>query len=252
MFRALRRYATAAVESPRLKSNPLAASLHVEESELGYSGPVPQITMSDMLINRTKRALDIKPRNFGWEPMTLARLRDNCRCASCVDPSTRQKTHTTGSVMDAQASKMFGGFASTGEEALYVSWQDGHQSTYTSDQLAEMVLSPRKTLDTYHPRKLWDRDTLLASDLRMPYSETRTAKGMLAALAQVQRYGVVIIQDVPTDLTDDATCELRAFAQSIGQIRDTFYGQTWDVKTVKNSKNVAYTSVNLGLHMDLL
>jgi alpha-ketoglutarate-dependent taurine dioxygenase len=38
----------------------------------------------------------------------------------------------------------------------------------------------------------------------------------------------------------------------IGNLRDTFYGRTWDVKSVPEAKNVAYTAQYLGLHMDLL
>jgi hypothetical protein len=87
----------------------------------------------------------------------------------------------------------------------------------------------------------------------MKYEDVRgNAGGMLEMLRQAQVYGLVVVSGVPTERTSDKDCELRAFMEEIGEIRNTFYGQTWDVKSVVNSKNVAYTSQDLGLHMDLL
>ena len=40
-----------------------------------------------------------------------------------------------------------------------------------------------------------------------------------------------------------------AFGKSI---KNTFYGETWDVRSIPNAKNVAYTHQHLGFHMDLL
>ena len=38
----------------------------------------------------------------------------------------------------------------------------------------------------------------------------------------------------------------------LGYPRETFYGRTWDVVSLHDAKNIAYTNVSLGLHMDLL
>lgn len=39
----------------------------------------------------------------------------------------------------------------------------------------------------------------------------------------------------------------------MGEIRRTWYGdRVWDVKSVAGSKNIAYTNLDLGLHMDLV
>ena len=50
----------------------------------------------------------------------------------------------------------------------------------------------------------------------------------------------------------DETCELRALAAAFGRIRYTFYGHVWNVRNIKESRNIAYTNLDLGLHMDLL
>ena len=57
---------------------------------------------------------------------------------------------------------------------------------------------------------------------------------------------------VPNAETSDETCELRALAAAFGRIRYTFYGHVWNVRNIKESRNIAYTNLDLGLHMDLL
>jgi hypothetical protein len=46
--------------------------------------------------------------------------------------------------------------------------------------------------------------------------------------------------------------QVEQVAGRIGPIRETFYGASWDVKSVPNAKNIAYTSLFLGFHMDLM
>lgn len=48
--------------------------------------------------------------------------------------------------------------------------------------------------------------------------------------------------------------ELARLADLLGEIRHTFYGPLWNVRSLPSavSKNIAYTNVDLGLHMDLL
>jgi len=75
---------------------------------------------------------------------------------------------------------------------------------------------------------------------------------MLTAIMQLERYGLAFVTGVPTHETSTETCELRKLAEMFGEIRNTFYGELWDVKNIRNSRNIAYTNLDLGLHMDLL
>ncbi|CED82797.1 Uncharacterized membrane protein [Phaffia rhodozyma] len=80
-----------------------------------------------------------------------------------------------------------------------------------------------------------------------------TPRALHTVLRQLATHGIAFIRDVPTDQTENDTCELRALANRIGELRHTFYGQTWDVRSLGDrGRNVAYTDVPLGLHMDLL
>jgi gamma-butyrobetaine dioxygenase len=46
---------------------------------------------------------------------------------------------------------------------------------------------------------------------------------------------------------------LASLGDMLGDVRRTWYGdKVWDVTSMKNSKNIAYTNLDLGLHMDLV
>ncbi|KAG6819902.1 hypothetical protein H0H93_007539 [Arthromyces matolae] len=101
--------------------------------------------------------------------------------------------------------------------------------------------------------ELWNREKIAQTpDLFLSYGILQTPQGLLAALNQICRYGLLFVKDVPNIETSDEACELPTLARIFGEIRSTFYGRVWNVRNIRNSKNVAYTDLDLGLHMDLL
>ena len=149
----------------------------------------------------------------------------------------------------------------------------GHSSTYGLEELRRLidpsrvqsqsatVRRPWDTSDTLHKqiegRKGKNEGSFQYKDLRRR-SEIESESGVdflegLGLLTQLDELGIAIIKGVPTQETTDATCSLREVAGWIGPIRNTFYGEVWNVINLQNdSKNVAYTNKDLGLHMDLL
>ena len=179
-------------------------------------------------------------------------LRDSCQCPSCLQPSTRQKLHKTSDIpLDIKPAP--DGVQNT-SDGVQVTWHSGHQSHYTRDFL-ERYASPR-TVRTFHrdvDRVQWDVARLKQErDLFLPYESLKSPSGLLAAITQLTRYGLLFVTEVPSGKTSNEECELRALGERFGELRRTFYGETWDVKNIKNSRNIAYTNVDLGLHMDLL
>ncbi len=185
--------------------------------------------------------------------LTYSLLRDACCCDQCIHPSSKQKLHTTG---QAHHAVMTSSFATKvqGEDSvriveakgLEILWDDSHRSFFTR-RLLMSLMRPRSRQGHYlhmeiqrHP---WFRpDTLEDTNLRMDFNE----ESLLLMLEQLQIYGIVIVR---VDADEHA---LKKVMACIGEIRNTFYGETWDVKRVEQSKNVAYTNLDLGLHMDLL
>ena len=56
-------------------------------------------------------------------------------------------------------------------------------------------------------------------------------------LMQLHLYGLAYFVNVPSVNTDGK--ELINLAHRIGEVKQTFYGKSWDVKSVPQSKNIA-------------
>ena len=202
--------------------------------------------------------------------ITYHRLRDGCPCPKCIDPSTRQRTHTSPEAYhEIENSPFVQGDISEelirketveGVEGLRVDWSKDHSAFYPLSRIHVLATGNdiAKKIEPIASRVFWDKDVLLArqDDLHLRYEELANPEtrdgNLLKLLVQVQRFGVVVVKGVPTERTDNDDCTLREVMEWIGEIRNTFYGETWNVKNVANSKNVAYTNLNLGMHMDLL
>jgi hypothetical protein len=105
------------------------------------------------------------------------------------------------------------------------------------------------------PTTPWILPTLLNSpSLYLPYADFLSSPDTLhAALTQLRTFGIFFLDGVPSEDGSHDGCQLRTLANRIGEIRHTFYGEVWDVRALGiKSENVAYTNVDLGLHMDLL
>lgn len=245
-------------------TNTLARTSHGAQSHaaaLSHASPFQALAEGLAISTESNIALPDQRSVISW-----VRLLDSCPCSQCIHPSTRQKTRTSAeSLRELREASTPCVIQTTdsinGQEGLRISWPS-HTSFYPWDRLhrvARLAFPPSDYLKHRLRRVLWDEKTLLESSiqLRVRYDELHRAgeiqlEILLKVLEQLQVFGLVVIEGVPHGETSDADCQLRRFAGWIGQIRDTFYGQTWDVKNMKNSKNVAYTNLNLGLHMDLL
>ncbi|EMD36759.1 hypothetical protein CERSUDRAFT_137020 [Gelatoporia subvermispora B] len=181
-------------------------------------------------------------------------LRDCCQCPSCVHPSTLQKLHRTTDI-PPNITPVSQDQVKVTSDGIAITWQDGHRSEY-STRFLETYMKAKHSLAFRNrpPVRLWDKVAIEeSSDLFVDYESLLHDPSRYShAIEQLAGYGLLFITNVPNDKTSDADCELRKLAENIGQLRRTFYGETWDVKNMPNSRNIAYTNVHLGLHMDLL
>jgi len=194
-------------------------------------------------------------------PFPLPWLRDSCQCSSCVHPTTKQKLRESSSVSPQIQPSSEARSVTLTESGLKIHWGNNfdqehksHISTYPLDFLKRYASG--HNLRKFHQDLgviTWTAsDIKTSSDLYVTYESIQGPTGLLKAITQLVQYGLLFVTNVPPEKTDDANCELQKLAQKFGEIRETFYGRVWDVKNVKNSKNIAYTDLNLDLHMDLL
>ncbi|TFK41683.1 gamma-butyrobetaine hydroxylase [Crucibulum laeve] len=179
-------------------------------------------------------------------------LRDACQAPSSVHPSNRQKLFRSSDIpLDIRPAK---DGMHTEDGGLRIRWEDGHESFFERAFLERH--SSLSNLTAFHKdvsQQPWTRDFVTSQpSLFISYASLKTPQGLADAITQLSSSGLLFIRDVPNTETSNATCELRTLASTFGEIRPTFYGEIWDVQNVRESKNIAYTNLDLGLHMDLL
>jgi alpha-ketoglutarate-dependent taurine dioxygenase len=126
---------------------------------------------------------------------------------------------------------------------------DGSSSNNTTNINADEYRTPsRAALQRRVGVQHWDRATLLQHTRKIDYE---AFMGDDAArwdvVSDIARLGIAFLGNVPRD--PDAVVRLTT---RIANIRETFYGRTFDVRAKPDAENVAYTSGYLGLHQDLL
>lgn len=188
------------------------------------------------------------------EPLIVAReLRNACKCESCVHPSDRQRNYHFADIPEDIGIESY----EVDAEGTYsVRWKndvpgfENHVSLYTKSDITEAADPSRKYGHSVltRPLFLWRSEDLDLDALSMSYESVMgKSEGLANILNQLSTYGLAFVTSVPKD-----EASVRDIAERIGILRNTFYGPTWDVRSVTDAKNVAYTSRNLGFHMDLL
>ncbi|KAF7510685.1 hypothetical protein GJ744_006051 [Endocarpon pusillum] len=178
-------------------------------------------------------------------------LRDSCQCRLCVDSSTLQRRFVTAHIpLDIEA--VFDGRSNQGR--VKFKWKNDipgypadHQSVYTQSEIRTLTL-PSPDSVVARKRHYWDREAFEKRANWTTYADfVNDTEAYKVAMSALHRDGLIFITKV--DANEEA---VRRMAERIGPLRNTFYGSTWDVRSVGNPKNVAYTNRHLGFHMDLL
>lgn len=169
-------------------------------------------------------------------------LRDNCRCPACRHPGNGQKLYE---VVDFPQDLAVRDATTQGGKTLHVVWSDGHVSDFALAWLETHDLSATARNKRKTQVELWDRSIGAQRPIGdWPAMLVDTAQ----ELAWLERYaalGFGVLQNVP--------CEPGTVAEvgdRLGYVRVTNYGRLFDVKSVPNPTNLAYTAVGLGVHSD--
>ncbi|KAG9013560.1 hypothetical protein FRB90_005915 [Tulasnella sp. 427] len=249
-----------------------------------YSSTTSSVT-SHPSANLSDTELSISFPSSPSQPITLPYiwLRDSCPCPSCVHPSTRQKLHRTSDVPGDIKPKRLTWVHSLDKDAkwaLEVEWDrplwkhdtastgveghrqqlggEGHRSRYEEKWL-KLWSDEQKVSERNHASILsmvpWLKEDLVReggeSKLFCEWEEIKKGdEALLGALRQLTNYGITIVRGVP--ITTEGQWELENVANTFSYVRETFYGPLWDVKSLRSARNVAYTDLDLDLHMDLL
>nr|XP_039253301.1 probable gamma-butyrobetaine dioxygenase [Styela clava] len=79
------------------------------------------------------------------------------------------------------------------------------------------------------------------------YDSTLTEEGLFSFLEKFMKYGYCVVRNFPISKENGLE-----FGKTFSHIRSTPYGETFDVRSVVKPCNIAYTSVALPCHQDLM
>ncbi|PGH08870.1 hypothetical protein AJ80_07742 [Polytolypa hystricis UAMH7299] len=177
-------------------------------------------------------------------------LRDSCHCDGCVDPSTRQREFASSQIPnDIQIANV-----ERLDDSLAVRWRediDGfspeHVSTFSEEDLFNLT-NQASLYDPLGVQSLWNKDTFTEHQPWISYDDyLADGDKFRFFMRDLQRFGLAFVKGVPEDEASVANIATR-----MGPLRNSFYGSTWDVRSVPEAANVAYTNKFLGFHMDLM
>ncbi|KAL6849191.1 hypothetical protein ACO1O0_008721 [Amphichorda felina] len=185
-------------------------------------------------------------------------LRDSCSCTACRDVSSGQKTYATTQlpldikITDVRQTEQGGLVVTVDKDMDTHGGSAGHSihlsPRWVQDQLRPTEHPPMRLLHRFG-KTYWDRQLIQSEVRRIDYHEfmQEDSTAFWDVIQDLARLGLVFLRNVPSE-----EGAVERIATRIGNIRETFYGRTFDVRAKPNAENVAYTSGYLGLHQDLM
>ncbi|SPQ21192.1 9df8b3d9-3dc7-48d4-b94c-25275bb52e7b [Thermothielavioides terrestris] len=166
-------------------------------------------------------------------------LRDNCRCAECVNQTTMQRSLNTFDIPRDIRPTMFTATLST----VTLKWSDGHTSVFPwgfIENSGKITNLPERIIQTW--------DSKIAKTLPTVDYEAvmNTEEGVAKLTDNIKRIGFVLVENTPFD-DPNKTKEL---LERIGPIRVTHYGGFYDFTPNLAMADTAYTNEALPPHTD--
>jgi gamma-butyrobetaine dioxygenase len=187
-------------------------------------------------------AIDGRAINLAWPDgkhgeFPFAWLRDNCACALCRHPGSGQRLLEPSAIpLDIHPAELH-----FEHDCLQVAWApDGHASSYAGSWLRRSG----RTAEPAGPR-LWDASIageLPQADHGAVVGEPQDLRRWLESVASL---GFGVLSGVPIE-----SGEVARVAELFGHVRVTNYGSVFDVRSVAEPANLAYTPLGLGPHTD--
>ncbi|KAK5677568.1 hypothetical protein LTS10_010140 [Elasticomyces elasticus] len=251
-----------------ISAEEIAEALHWASDEqlsrraLEHLTPKPMLPEETPKIRRRDRHQSQSPHLFAEVEIDGSRyyfshllLRDMCNCPRCVDASTRQKLFSTVDIPhNVQAVVQPAEPQATHVKMTWINDIPGHDADHESvinlDTLCRLARVVIPDVSPLPSRSLWSAG--LDGQTKVPDTVTYDAymsddTALYRVLLMLRTHGLLFLTNVP-----ESSDSVSKIVERIGPLKNTFYGSTWDVRSVPQAKNVAYTAQDLGFHMDLL
>lgn len=170
-------------------------------------------------------------------------LRDNCLCTECRDPRNRQKLFT---ITELPEHLDVGDIDYIDDEVVITFLPDAHRSVFSLRWLAEQASSRFDNGRNEDDKMLWSTAELDATMQPVEWSTYCNDDAVrLAVLRGIVQRGFAIIHGTPT--TERTVLSV---ARTFGFVRETNYGDVFDVRVEVNPNNLAFTGAAISPHTD--
>ena len=171
-------------------------------------------------------------------------LRHTCKCAKCWSSSSNQSTASPLHVLPTCTLKD----AKVEGDALVVSWMEERDPDHVGLHPLTWLKENAYDVGTRTLRHTRARPTPLKGKMKdFQFSEVMSSdEKRLEWLMALYEDGVTMVRNVPLE-----TGRVKDVARRIGNVQQTFYGETLDAVTLENPINIANSSIRLYLHQDM-
>ena len=185
-----------------------------------------EITKNKVFVKLPKKKMEIHPL---W-------LRERARLDNLHDKSTDQRLYDPSQLNTGLKIKK----ATISNGHLNINFNDGIKFNY---EIKELFYELYKNLP-YESPALWNSKLKRKPEANYKEDMFETI-GMYNLLQNFYKYGFVIVKNTPSDESF-----LVNFANSIGAVRPTNFGTTFNVRSEKNYNDLAYTNQHIAAHTD--
>ena len=165
-------------------------------------------------------------------------LRERVRDEKYLDKNNDQRLFDPSFLNDINVES-----AHINKNILELTFSDGVTSKFQISKLKSEFLDSENLLNTVK-QKFWD-SSLKEKPTYLFKEKFYESKEMYELLKSFYKYGFVIIKNAPVQYN-----YIVKFANKIGSIRQTNFGKYFNVKSVPNPNDLAYTSLALSPHTD--
>lgn len=194
-------------------------------------------------ISNTNAAIYIKWHKREASTFPAIWLRDNCRCAHCRHSSSGQRLYK---ITDLSEDLEIQEVVLLSDNSLRITWAlDNHVTTFSEEWLIAHDLTVSARANRKPLLKFWD-NRLSKAMPKWDWNQMLAEEAVeLDFLNTYHAYGFALIKNSPSKSETVLTIGNR-----LGFVRVTNYGAYFDVLSVPNPTNLAYTSIGLGAHSD--
>jgi gamma-butyrobetaine dioxygenase len=173
-------------------------------------------------------------------------LRDNCACGKCKHPKALERTYMffDHARPEIKAIQVVQGM---GVVVEFLQGTEQHSSQFSWSWLRHHCYSKEALAERQPIKRLWDaqhQNNLVVVDFNDYFTTDNGVKAWMDALL---KDGIVVLRGVPT-----VSGKLIEVANRVGPVRSSNFGEFYDVISMPNPNAVAYTSLGLELHTDLV